>query len=85
MTDTSTISSVDMAELVAWSEALPVLPEGVPGPVQHSGLWWAIPTTQADYRPVTDPDQIALLDRTAQRYALARAAAARARDGGGSS
>lgn len=85
MTEMPTISGEDMARLVARGAAVPLLPEGVPGPVQHAGQWWAIPTGQTEYRPVTDPGQIALLDRNAQRYAAARASVARARAGGGSS
>ncbi|HEX5117832.1 MAG TPA: hypothetical protein VFW65_21830 [Pseudonocardiaceae bacterium] len=84
MTETPTISSEDMAGLVAGREALPLLPEGAPGPVQHAGMWWAIPTGETDYRPVTDPAQIVLLDRNTQRYAAARVATARAREDGGS-
>lgn len=89
MTEMPTISSADMGRLVARGKASPLLPEGEPGPVQHAGQWWAIPAEtnehQAHYRPVTNPDQIAMLDRNAQRYAAARAATARARQSGGSS
>lgn len=89
MTEMPTISSEDMGRLVARSEASPLLPEGVPGPVKHAGQWWAIPADidkcQTEYRPVTNLDQIAMLDRNAQRYATARAATARIREAGGSS
>jgi hypothetical protein len=85
MINTQVIPSKDMARRVQHGEALPLLPEGVPGPVQLAGRWWAVATGETNYRPVSDPDQIAMLDRSAQRYAAARAATTRAREGGGQS
>lgn len=82
MTDIQTVTTGDMAERVQAGDALPLLPEGIPGPVQHAGQWWAVPDDQTDYRPVTDPEQLTMLDRNAQRYATARATTARHRGGG---
>lgn len=69
------ICQADMAQRVNARMALPLLPEGVPGPVQLAERWWAVPADQQDYRPVIDPDQIALLNRSVQRLTRARAAA----------
>ena len=85
--DIQTITTEAMAARVQAGDALPLLPEGVPGPVQHAGQWWAVPTDAADYQLVTDPAQVAMLNRNARRYAAARTATAHAhvREGGGSS
>lgn len=75
------ITSEDMAERVRSGTALPLLPEGIPGPVQHAGQWWAIPTGASDYRRVTDPTVVDRLNYQVERYARARTAATQARDG----
>jgi hypothetical protein len=85
MTEFKIITSTDMANLVQLGEAVPLLPEGVPGPVRYDGQWWAVPADATDYQPITDPDQTAMLDRNARRYATARGAAAGARERGGPS
>lgn len=72
VSDTEIITSREMTQRVEQGEALPLLPEGVPGPVRLGGRWWAIPLDGTDYCPVADPDQVALLDRSVVRYAAAR-------------
>jgi hypothetical protein len=71
----TTISAAEMARHIAAGRARPLLPEGVPGPVQHASRWWAIPTGGQDYQPVTNPATITQLDTDAQRFHRARLAA----------
>jgi hypothetical protein len=77
--DQPIITVPDMETLLAGGDALALLPEGVPGPVQLGGEWWAVPTGTDAYQPVADAAAVELLDRLAARYATARAAARRAR------
>lgn len=70
-----TISTERMSSHVESRRAWPLLPDGVPGPVQHDDQWWAIPTDQNDYQPVTDPDLIRQLNTDAERFGRARQAA----------
>jgi hypothetical protein len=76
------IAQQDMARRVAAGTALPLLPEGVPGPVQHAERWWAVQTAEQDYRPVVDPEQLALLNRSAATLARTRAATLAGPSGG---
>lgn len=82
MADLQTIAVTTMAERVQAGNALPLLPEGVPGPVQYASQWWAVLADETVYRQITDPDQIRMLDRNARRYAAARTTTARHRGGG---
>jgi hypothetical protein len=82
-----TMSLTTMTEHIQQGTALPLFPEGAPGPVQYDGQWWAIATGETDYRPVTDPDTVAQLDGNVTRLHRARDAARAAEppDEGGSS
>jgi hypothetical protein len=71
MTDTR-ISTPTMHGHIKAGRALPLLPEGVPGPVQYAARWWAIPAGGQDYRPVTDPAVSGFLDTETQRLHQAR-------------
>lgn len=64
----STITAEQMREHLASGQATPLLPEGIPGPVHHSGHWWLIPDGAHDYEPA-DAARAAQLDEFAQRLA----------------
>ncbi|PXY16596.1 hypothetical protein [Prauserella muralis] len=68
----TTISAEAMRGHIAAGRALPLLPDGAPGPVQYAGRWWAIPADAHDYLPVTDASAAAHLDTAAQRLHQAR-------------
>jgi len=71
-----------MVEHVRAGRAVPLLPEGAPGPVRHRDRWWAIRVGQTHYQPVTDPRVIAQLDADAGRWHRARHAVIAAGDTG---
>jgi hypothetical protein len=70
-----TMSITTMSEHIQQGTALPLFPEGAPGPVQYDGQWWAIATGETEYRPVRDPDTATQLDRNTKRLHRARHAA----------
>jgi hypothetical protein len=61
------ITEQQMTDLVAAGTAVPMLSDGTPGPVQLEGQWWASQAGQADYRPVTDQRQLAVITTHATR------------------
>ncbi|WP_190824774.1 hypothetical protein [Saccharopolyspora pogona] len=71
------ISAEQMQTAIAHGTATPLLPEGVPGPIHHSGQWWCIPHGDADYQPVSG-EQAAELDQFAERLAAGAQALQRA-------
>jgi len=80
MTDPTTITQARMTELLASEtpaeRARPMLPEGIPGPVQYRDQWWAIPENEEVYQRVTNPAVIARFNQLVERYTAGRAALA---------
>jgi hypothetical protein len=77
---TETLSQQQMVALLDDGSALALQLEGVPGPMQLDGRWWIVPTTEQNYRPVTDEQQINQLNRAMNRLRRARFAALRVGD-----
>ena len=67
MNDSITVETMD--EHVRHGRALPLLSDGVPGPVQYDDAWWAVPIQARDYRPVTDPTMLDGLNQHVERLA----------------
>lgn len=48
-----TLSATSMQQHLTAGRALPLLPDGIPGPVHYAGTWWAIPQDGVNYQQVT--------------------------------
>ncbi|WP_340672151.1 hypothetical protein REH65_33100 (plasmid) [Saccharopolyspora sp. ID03-671] len=64
----NTITAEQMRFHLATGQAIPLLPDGIPGPVHHAGRWWLIPEDAHDYQPADDA-RAAQLDEFARRLA----------------
>ncbi len=73
MVDAQTIPIPAMAQHLAAGDADALLPDGVPGPVRLADQWWAVPTGDNHYRPVTDPAAVTTFDTGWARLTAHRA------------
>lgn len=74
------ITPPEMREAITAGTALPLLPDGVPGPVHHQGQWWCIPHGATEYEAVTDPALARQLDDHAAQLAAGARAVQQAQD-----